>query len=566
MGDDTNRPWIRNYKLGPFNLVDTLAPYPEVSLTGVFDGTASRYAKRGACEYLGRKFTWEELKGLVDRLAAGLVSLGVGKGDRVATILPTSPQFIVSDYAVLRAGAVHVPCSPLHRARELAYEIGQSGAKVLVCLEESLELVHATRDKTSLEHIIVTKARDFSPEEPPLSEIPGTVPLRKVIGENGPLAEPVAVNPKEDLAELVFTGGATGVPKGVMLTHYNLVTNTIQAFPWVLQPLEKGIIGKASMLIGIPTFHSYGHWTIRASVYWGLQMLLLPDSRDTDAIVAFLKKYRPFMAPLVPTQYMRLVEKKIGRTNTTFASGAAPLPEKVRAAFKKETGMPITEAYGLTETSPVTHFNVSSFSKITGFMPFEKVGSIGVPVVDTEARVVDEATGRDLGPGEVGELYVRGPQVMMGYWPDPGSGLIDGWLRTGDLCRMDEDGYFYLVDRDKDMVNVSGNKVYTTLVDTVLFEHASVASAVAIGVPDPERDGSERIKAFVVLKEGCRGTVTEADIIDHCRQNLAPYAVPRTVEFRESLPLTVTEKIFKRQLREEEIMKQNTAQAVPPSD
>jgi long-chain acyl-CoA synthetase len=199
---------------------------------------------------------------------------------------------------------------------------------------------------------------------------------------------------------------------------------------------------------------------------------------------------------------------------------------------------------------------VSSFSKITGFMPFEKVGSIGVPVVDTDARVVDNATGKDLGPGEVGELYVRGPQVMKGYWPTPGSGLTDGWLKTGDLCRMDDDGYFYLVDRDKDMVNVSGNKVYTTLVDTVLFEHASVASAVAIGVPDPERDGSERIKAFVVLKDSCKGTVTEADIIEHCRQNLAPYAVPRTVEFRDSLPMTVTEKLFKKQLRDEEMRKQ----------
>ena len=556
MSDHDKRPWTKKYKLGPFDLADTMEPYPDMSLTAVFDGTAAKYAKRPACEYLGKKFTWKELKNMVDRLAAGLVSLGIAKGDRVATILPTSPQFIISDYAILRAGAVHVPCSPLHRSRELAYEIGQSGAKILICLDVSLDVVNTIRDKTSLEHIIITKMQDFSADEPLLEDIPGTLQLRKVIDAHEPMAVAVVVNPREDLAELVFTGGATGVPKGVMLTHHNLVTNTIQAFPWVLQPLEKGIIGKASMLIGIPTFHSYGHWTIRASVFWGLQMLLLPDPRDTDAIVHFLKKYRPFMAPLVPTQYMRLVEKKIGRTNTTFASGSAPLPEKVRADFKKETGMPITEAYGLTETSPVTHFNVSSFSKITGFMPFEKVGSIGVPVVDTDARVVDNATGKDLGPGEVGELYVRGPQVMLGYWPTPGSGLTDGWLKTGDLCRMDDDGYFFLVDRDKDMVNVSGNKVYTTLVDTVLFEHASVASAVAIGVPDPERDGSERIKAFVVLKDNCKGTVIEADIIEHCRQNLAPYAVPRTVEFRDSLPMTVTEKLFKKQLRDEEIRKQ----------
>jgi long-chain acyl-CoA synthetase len=556
MSENNKRPWIKNYKLGPYALADTMAPYPVVSLSTIFDETASKYAKRAACEYLGKKYTWEELKNMVDRLASALAGLGIVKGDRVATILPTSPQFIISDYAILRAGAVHVPCSPLHRSRELAYEIGQSGAKILICLEESLDLVGAIRDKTILEHIIVTNVQDFSAEEPAVKEIPGALQLRKVIADHEPMRAAVSVNPKEDLAELVFTGGATGVPKGVMLTHHNLVTNTIQALPWVLKPLDKGIIGKASMLIGIPTFHSYGHWTIRASVFWGLQMLLLPDSRDTDTIVHFLKKYRPFMAPLVPTQYMRLVEKKIGRTNTTFTSGAAPLPEKVRADFKKETGMPITEAYGLTETSPVTHFNVSSFSKITGFMPFEKVGSIGVPVVDTDARVVDNATGKDLGPGEVGELYVSGPQVMLGYWPTPGSGLTDGWLKTGDLCRMDDDGYFFLVDRDKDMVNVSGNKVYTTLVDTVLFEHASVASAVAIGVPDPERDGSERIKAFVVLKDSCKGTVTEADIIEHCRQNLAPYAVPRTVEFRNSLPMTVTEKLFKKQLRDEEMRKQ----------
>lgn len=552
-----SRPWIKNYKLGPFNLMDTMAPYPEISLPQVFEETAKRYGKKSACEYLGKKYTWEELKDLVDRLATALAALGIAKGDRVATILPTSPQFIISDYAIMKAGAVHVPCSPLHRSRELAYEIGESGAKVLICLEDSLELVSGVRSKTKLEHIIVSSLSDFSADEKPSTDIPGAIGLKSLISTYSPKPPVVEINPKEDLAELVFTGGATGVPKGVMLTHYNLVTNTIQAFPWVLKPLEKGIIGKASMLIGIPTFHSYGHWSIRASVYWGLQMLLLPDPRDTDTIVQFLKKYRPFMAPLVPTQYMRLVEKKIGRTNTTFASGAAPLPEKVRVDFKKETGMPITEAYGLTETSPVTHFNVSSFSKITGFMPFEKVGSIGVPVVDTEVRIMDDLAGREVETGEVGELYVRGPQVMKGYWPTPGSGLVDGWLRTGDLCRMDEDGYFYLVDRDKDMVNVSGNKVYTTIVDTTLFELPSVASAVAIGLPDPEREGSERIKAFVVLKESFRGQVTEEDIIEHCRKNLAPYAVPKAVEFRDSLPLTVTEKIFKRQLREEEMKKLN---------
>lgn len=282
-------------------------------------------------------------------------------------------------------------------------------------------------------------------------------------------------------------------------------------------------------------------------------MLLNPEPRDYDTIIGFLKRYRPFMASFVPTQYMKLVERKIGRTNTSFTSGAAPLPAEVAKAFRKETGMPITEAYGLTETSPVTHFNLSSFAKITGFMPFEKSESIGVPIVDTETKIVDPEKGAEVPIGEVGELHIRGPQVMKGYWPKPGSGLRDGWLATGDLCKADKDGYFFLVDRDKDMINVSGYKVYSTTVDSVLFEHPAVAQAVTVGLPDPERPGSERVKAFVVLKKTHEGEVTDQEIIGFCKQKLSDYAVPKSVEFRESLPMTVTEKLFKKQLRDEEL-------------
>jgi len=215
--------------------------------------------------------------------------------------------------------------------------------------------------------------------------------------------------------------------------------------------------------------------------------------------------------------------------------------------------MPITEAYGLTETGPLTHFNLSSFAKITGFMPFEKAGSIGVPIADTEAKIVDAVTGEEVPLGEVGELYIRGPQVMKGYWPKAGEGLKDGWLATGDFCRMDEDGYFFLVDRSKDMINVSGNKVYSTVVDEVLFEHPAVVSAVSIGVPDPDRPGSERVKAFLVLKDSYKEKVTTDDIIVHCKAKLAPYAVPKFIEFVDNLPLTVTEKLFKKKLRDREM-------------
>jgi long-chain acyl-CoA synthetase len=551
----SDRVWEKGYKLGPFKLPVSMAPYPEVPLYRFLDETAERYPQRSACLYLGRKITWKELKGDADRFAAALSTLGIGKDDKVATILPTCPQFVVADYGIQKTGAAHVPCSLLHRAHDLLYEIGDSEARAVVCLDTALDLIKSIQPRTRIEAVVSTSLHDYALNAPPPQRAEGVHSLRDLLAKAAPEPPHVRIDPRKDLALLVFTGGATGKPKGVMLTHYNLTCNTLQSLPWALGPLQDGIKGKASLLIAIPTFHAYGHWAIRAAVYWGLQMILIPDPRDVDAIADALKRNRPFMAPLVPTQYMRLIEKRIGRTNTTFASGAAPLPLEVLKNFKKETGMPITEAYGLTETGPLTHFNLSSFAKVTGFMPFEKTGSVGVPVADTEVRVLDPATGRDVPQGEVGELYIRGPQVMKGYWPEPGSGLRDGWLPTGDLCRMDDDGYFFLVDRNKDMINVSGNKVYSIRVDEVLFEHPAVASAVTIGIPDPERPGSERIKAFVVLRPDHAGRVTADDIICHCRERLAPYAVPKAIEFRESLPLTVTEKLFKKRLRDEEAEK-----------
>jgi len=555
MGIYNENLWLKSYMLGPFKLATTMKPYPEVPLFKFFDDTAERYSGKSACIYLGRKITWKELRDYVDKLATALAELGVKKGDKVATILPTCPQFIISDYAILKTGAVHVPCSLLHKEHELIYEIGESKAETIICLDNHLDLVASIKGETELKRIIVTAQEDFSSDEPEIKRIPDVYQLRELISNAHPKPPEVDITPREDLAVLSFTGGSTGTPKGVMLTHYNLTTNTLQSLPWALGPLEQGIKGKSSILTTLPTFHIYGHWVVRAAVYWGLQMLLNPNPRDYDITIRFLKEYRPFMACFVPTQYMKLIEKRIGKTNTSFTSGAAPLPAEVVRAFRKETGMPITEAYGLTETSPVTHFNLSSFAKITGFMPFEKSESIGVPIVDTEAKIVDPATEQEVPIGEVGELCVRGPQVMKGYWPTPGSGLKDGWLKTGDLCKADKEGYFFLVDRDKDMINVSGFKVYSTTVDSVLFEHPGVAQAVTIGVPDLERLGSERIKAFIVLKDEYKGHLSTDDIINFCKQKLSAYAVPKFVEFRDSLPMTVSEKLFKKQLRDEEISK-----------
>ena len=551
MGFYDAKPWLAGYKLANFALAQTLEPYPNVPAFRLLDDAAAAYPNRPACLYLERRMTWREMKADADRLAAALADFGVGKGDKVATILPTSPQFVISEYAIQKVGAAHVPCSELHRSRDLIWELGESRAKAIICVDKSLELVKSVKPETALETIIVTHARDYAADPPEPVQFEGAFQLLDLLETHDPIPPEVQIDPEEDLALLVFTGGATGRPKGVMLTHRNMVVNTQQLLPWVLGPLEQGIRGKASILIGIPIFHAYGHLAMRSAVNWGLQMIMIPDPRDNEAILKALKG-RPFLATLVPTQYMRLAEQKLTRTNTTFTSGAAPLPPEVGKRFRKGTGMPITEAYGLTETGPLTHFNLSSFAKITGFMPFEKTGSIGIPVVDTESRVVDPDTGEDVPPGDVGELYVRGPQVMKGYWPNVGEGLVDGWLPTGDLCRMDEDGYFFLVDRTKDMINVSGNKVYSTVVDDVLFEHPAVQTVAAIGVPDPDRPGSERVKAFIVLREGY-ADCTEEDILEHCRDKLPPYAVPKSIEFRDSLPLTVTEKVFKKLLRDEEI-------------
>jgi len=548
------KPWLKHYKLGPYKLPQTKEPYPRMPLHSLLDATAAEYPDKSACFYLGNEISYEELKLEADRLAAALAGLGVRKGDRVASILPNCPQFVISDFGILKAGAAHVPCSVLHKATDLIYEMGDSGAETIICAEESLELVESIKGKTRIKNVILTSLMDYSLEKPELRQRPGTHQFRDLIASHPPRPPEVVIDPMEDLAILVFTGGATGLPKGVMLTHYNRVAAVIQV-AWSYEPLKVGIRGKTSVLMPIPLFHSYGHCTMHFAVYWGLKMYFLLDPRDTDALSQMLTRYRPFLCACVPTQYTRLILKGLGRINTMFMSTTAALAPEVARKFRQQTGVPITEAYGLTETGGATHMNLSSFAKITGFMASEKFGSIGVPLPDTEVRIVHLETGEEVPAGKEGELYVRGPQVMKGYWPEPGRGLVDGWLPTGDVVRMDDEGYFYITDRVKDMANVSGYKVYTRLVDDVLYEHPAVADAVAIGIPDPERPGSERIKAFIKLKQEHEGKVTADDIISHCKEKLPPYAVPRFVEFRKELPLTVTEKLFKRQLREEEIAK-----------
>ncbi|MBM3183367.1 MAG: long-chain fatty acid--CoA ligase [Chloroflexi bacterium] len=549
----SEKPWLKNYKLGPYKLPQTRQPYPRMTIQSLLDATADEYPDKSAWFYLGNEMSYKDLKLESDRFANALADLGVKKGDKVASILPNCPQYLIGDFGILKAGAVHVPCSVLHRAADLIYEIGDSRAETVICSEMSLELVNSIKDKTKIKTIILTSLMDYSLEKPESKQVPGTHQFHDLIAKHEPRPPEIEIDPMEDLAILVFTGGATGLPKGVMLTHYNRSV-AMTHIAWYMEPLKVGVRGKTSIMMPIPLFHQYGHMMMHFAVYWGLKMYLLPDPRDIDTFFQMLTKYRPFLCACVPTQYSRLVSKGLGRINTMFMSGAAALAPEIAQKFKHDTGMPITEAYGLSETSG-THINISSFSKLTGFMTSEKIGSVGVPLPDTEVKIIDLATNEEAAPGKEGELWVRGPQVMKGYWPEQGKGLVDGWLATGDVVKMDDDGYFYITDRVKDMANVSGLKVYTRLVDDVLYEHPAVADGVAIGIPDPDRPGSDRIKAFIRLKPEYEGKVTTEDIISHCREKLPPYSVPKFIEFRKELPLTVTEKIFKRQLKEEEIAK-----------
>ncbi|HUV53109.1 MAG TPA: AMP-binding protein [Dehalococcoidia bacterium] len=549
----SDKPWLKSYKLGPYQLKKTLEPYPRTPMHKFLDDSAEAYPGQIAVEYLGNRIKYHELKDYVNRFANALSSLGVKKGDKVATVLPNCPQYIITDFAVSKTGAALVPCSTLHKIRDLEYEIGESGTETVVCSDEAFGLVNSIKDKTKLKNIIVTSPLDYSAQQPEVRQVPGAHQFKQLIAEHEPNPPHVEIDPMEDLAYLAFTGGATGIPKGVMITHYNRACNVRQAM-WLLEPLWPGMKGKAATEMLIPLFHSYGHLGMQVSIALGMRILLVSDPRDIDQAVNLLKENRPMIVYVVPTHLMKIAERKVGRLPVMFLSGAAPLPEEVYQAIKRDIMMPVSEGYGLTECGPLTHANLSTFSKITGFMAKEKLG-IGLPVPDTESKIIDLVTGDELGAGESGEILIRGPQTMKGYWPKPGSGLDDGWLHTGDIGRMDENGYFVLEDRIKDMANISGLKVYTTEVDEVLFKYPGVAMAAAVGVPDPERPGSERIKAFIKPREEYRGKLNAEEIIAYCREKLPSTAVPKYIEFRDELPLTVTEKIFKRALREEEIKK-----------
>jgi long-chain acyl-CoA synthetase len=547
----TDRPWLKSYSLGPYKLEHSLAPYPQKPVFEILDRVAHEYANQTAILFHGQELKYHQLKSRVDNLASALIHLGVEKGTRVCLFLPNCPEFVLSYWAVIRSGGVVVPTSILRTDEGLLHEVSSSNSRFIICQYGYLERVMGLLNRTDLEGILVTCEGSFMGQQVEGELARNVYDFARLIASHDEQPPEVTLDPANNLCELAFTGGATGVPKGVMLSHANRYTSIVQTLPWYMKPLLGGIKGKTSVLLSIPMFHVYGIFVQTSAIYLGLRLLILPDARDTDAILESINEHRPFLVPGVPTQFMRLADAGLKRSNSMLFSGSAPLPQEVAQEIRRKTGMSVSEGYGLTESSSVSHINLTAFSRLTGFMLKEKPG-IGVPLPDIDCRLLDLETGEEVPFGKPGELAIRGPQIMQGYWPTPGSGLThDGWLHTGDVAIMDESGYFQIVDRIKDMVNISGLKVYTTEVDEVLFKHPAIALAAAFGIPDEDIPGSERVMAVVTLKKEYQGSVDEKELRNFCRQHLPPYAVPKVIEFRDELPLTVTEKLFKNALREQ---------------
>ncbi|MFX1310784.1 MAG: long-chain fatty acid--CoA ligase [Promethearchaeota archaeon] len=543
------KPWVKFYDEGVPSTID----YPEMNVYEFLDNSAKEFGSRTAIWFMENKISYKKLKDAADRLATALINLGLKKGDVVAIMIPNFPQFIISYYGILKAGGIVTACSVLHTEHELSYQLNDSGAEIIIAWDNQVEKINKIRDRTRLRHIIITNALDYGPmakKNPP--EISGTLQFVNLIDNTKPNPPKFETNANEDIVCLQYTGGTTGLPKGAMLTHSNIVSNCVAVSTWAGEGFR---MGKETLLTNLPLFHIYGQTVcMNLHIYNGSTIALNPDPRDQKSLFEIIKRTHPTMFPGVPTMYMRLLERddledyaKDLRSIRICNTGAAPMPPEVQKEFEERTGGKILEGYGMTETSPVTHSNP--------FFGNRKIGSVGMPIPDTEVRIVDIDDYTKIEPiGQEGEIIIKGPQVMKGYWNKPEATkdqLKDGWLLTGDIGKMDEEGYFYIVDRKKDMINVSGFKVYPREVEDVLFEHEAIENVAIIGVPDPNLPGSEKVKAYIVLKDDYNETEEiKTEIIEFCRKNVSPYKVPKFIEFRKELPETLVGKVLRKDLKE----------------
>ncbi|MBX5445749.1 long-chain fatty acid--CoA ligase [Sphaerobacter sp.] len=531
----SERPWLAHYPPG----VPATLEYPEVTLDQFIEQSVAKHADLTALRFATITMTYRELWGRVLRCAAALAALGVGKGDRVALMLPNCPQYVIAYFGTLRAGGIVVQVSPLSTPRELVHHLTTSGAETIIVADMLYPVVQAVLPQVNLTNVLVTRLRGEvtpGPEARAFEEV--------LMGTTGAPPD-VQVTP-DDVAVLQYTGGTTGIAKGAMLTHRNLVVNVLQTAA-TNPDFPSG--ADLRVLTVLPLFHVYGMTVcMNLGLARGGELILVPRFEPAE-VLETIKATQPTSFPGVPTMYVAINSvpnaEEYGVGSIRFCnSGGAPMPLEVMESFERRFGATIIEGYGLSETSPVTHANPA-----TGL---RKPGTIGMPVPDTDAEIVDVDTGtRVLQPGEAGELRIRGPQVMAGYWGMPeetADAMRDGWFYTGDIATMDEDGYFTIIDRKKDMILASGWNVYPREIEEVLYEHPAVLEAGVIGVPDPYR--GETVKAYVALKPGASATAEELEA--YCRERLSAYKVPRAFEFRDTLPKSGVGKVLRRVLLEEE--------------
>ncbi|HPS58511.1 MAG TPA: AMP-binding protein [Spirochaetota bacterium] len=605
----TQVPWKREYSI--FGIPVTFEPYTDKPVHSMLYSAAEHYPQMGLiCN--GYHLLYPDVKDQAERLAGAFINIGMVKGDRVATMLPTSIQFIVVDYALSIAGLVHVPVSFLDSVEMLNDKLNKAEPRALVCTSDNIDKANEAIGLTKGIQLIVTDMKDYSDAPSAASGITADCDyllLRNLIENTAPLSTPAVINVTSDLETLLFTGGTTGVAKGCMLTHRNVYANALQNC-YAVGQLEQTVKGAASVLLGIPFFHSYGHVIMHSMTLLGFNQILIPDPRDSAGMIDAIKRYRPVVQIGVPTQFMKLADVKRGKGFDMIAiSGSAALPPDLVQEYEDQRGGHIMEGYGLSEMTAVTHLNTTVLTRLLGgryiyhmmnitlelpgvsrimnmiaralgslkigiLLNFinratsrsiasrrfnkstEKRGSIGIPHPDTEILLRDVETDRIISwdeaiNGKTGELCLSGPQRMLGYWPEPGSGLDnDGYVRTGDIVRIDKRGYFYVVDRVKDMINVSGYKVYSREIDDLLSAHPVISAGAAVGIPDPFREGSERVIVYVQLKQGFETGINEEGIREYLASKVARYAIPRGIKIVPVLPRTVIGKVDKKLLRE----------------
>ncbi len=553
-----DRSWFQHYDEGVPRHID----YPEIPVYKLLEQSAEKYPETPCTIFKGAKINYKEMNEITDRLAAGLADLGVKKGDRVGIFMPNTPQFVMAYFAVIKLGGVVVATNPLYSPREIEHQVNDAGIEVMLLMSNYYNIIKEVQPKTKIRKIVVTNIKETLP--PVLAFlfgltkekkggfrvelVDGDVWMQDLINRHKPEDRPKVEIQPDDVAMFQYSGGTTGISKGAIAMHRNLVANALQIRSWMVTAEDNNEV----FLVAIPLFHVYGMVVgMLFAIYIGCPMVMVPNPRDLDDVIGNIQKYKATIFPGVPTLYNAInnhPDVQSGKYDLSSikacVSGSAPLMRDTKERFEALTGGVVFEGYGLSEAPTATHCNP--------LLGENKIGSIGMPFPDVDVRIIsldDEVT--ELPTGEIGELVIKGPQVFKGYHNMPTettNTLRDGWLFTGDIARMDEDGYFFIVDRKKELIKPGGYQVWPREVEEVISDHPKVLEVGVAGIPDPYR--GETVKAWVVVNPG--ETMTEEEVKDWCKERLAKYKIPTHVEFREELPKTTVGKVLRRELIRQE--------------